>query len=577
MLHRLLQACTAAAVGGVAIAATFVSAGAQSAPPSKVTHFTLANGLEVVVVPDRRAPVVTHMVWYRVGAADEPPGKSGIAHFLEHLMFKGTAKNPAGRFSQEVASIGGQENAFTTNDYTGYFQRVSREHLKTLMEFEADRMTGLVLTDEAVAPELKVVLEEQNQRVANNPRARLSEQIDAALYLNHPYGKPVIGWRHEIEKLNREDALAFYQRFYTPNNAVLVVAGDVTADEVKTLAEATYGKVAQVAEIGPRHRPQEPAQIAARHVTLADPRVQQPSLQRYYLVPSAVTAKPDESEAIEVLAFILGHGNTSRLYRKLVVERELAVGAGGWYNGTALDATQFSVYGSPKPGVTLPQLEEAIDAVIDDVVANGVTADEVERAKNRLIADAIYAQDSQATMARWYGAALATGSTVDKVTRLGGPYPRGHRRRGQRRGQELARQAPLGDRLSRSRTPRIGRTSGRDRTVEIRHRIGGGADCRGGATRERDHDRTGGVARRHRGLAGARAVAAAAGDQLRLPRRRQRRPRRQAGRRQHGRQPCSTTAPATSTPRRSSSRSRRTPFNCASGSAAITSTARSGC
>ena len=161
----------------------------------------------------------------------------------------------------------------------------------------------------------------------------------------------MIGWRHEIEKLNREDALAFYRRFYTPNNAVLVVAGDVTTDEIRTLAEATYGKVAKVAEIGPRHRPQEPAQVAPRHVTLADAAVQQPSLHRAYLVPSSTTAKPGESEALEVLSFILGHGTTSRLYRTLVVDRELAVGAGGWYSGTALDATQFGVYGSPKPGV----------------------------------------------------------------------------------------------------------------------------------------------------------------------------------------------------------------------------------
>ena len=403
------------AVAGLAVATCLFASGAQAAPKPDVGHFTLSNGLEVVVVPDRRAPVVTHMVWYKVGAADETPGKSGLAHFLEHLMFKGTAKNPVGLFSQAVAFVGGQENAFTTQDYTGYFQRVSRENLKMLMEFESDRMTGLVLTDAAVGPELKVVLEEQNQRVANNPRARLSEQVDAALYLNHPYGRPVIGWRHEIEKLDREDALAFYKRFYTPNNAVLVVAGDVSTDEIKTLAEATYGKVAKVAEIGPRHRPQEPAQIAARHVTLADAQVQQPSMNRVYLVPSSATAKAGESEALEVLSFILGHGATSRLYRNLVVERELAVSAGGFYNGTALDATQFGVFGSPKPGVSLPQLESAIDAVIDDVVAKGVTADEVERAKNRLIADAIYAQDSQATMARWYGAALTTGMTVEAV------------------------------------------------------------------------------------------------------------------------------------------------------------------
>ena len=413
-IKLILRSCVRA-VAGFAAATILFASGVHAAPNLDIGHFTLANGLEVVVVPDRRAPVVTHMVWYKVGAADETPGTSGIAHFLEHLMFKGTAKNPAGRFSQAVAAVGGQENAFTTQDYTGYFQRVSRDNLKMLMEFEADRMTGLVLSNEAVVPELKVVLEEQNQRVANNPRAKLSEQIDAALYLNHPYGKPVIGWRHEIEKLNRGDALAFYKRFYTPNNAVLVVAGDVTTDEIKTLAEATYGKVAKTVEIGPRRRPQEPAQIAARHVTLADAQVQQPSLHRAYLVPSSTTAKPGESEALEVLSFILGHGTTSRLYRTLVVDRELAVSAGGSYNGTALDQSELSIYGSPKPGTTLAQLEGAIDAVIDDVVAKGVTPDDVDRAKNRLIADAVYAQDSQATMARWFGASLTTGSSVEDV------------------------------------------------------------------------------------------------------------------------------------------------------------------
>jgi zinc protease len=412
---HLTSARLARVAAGLALAASLWSAAALADPKLQVGHFTLANGLEVVVVPDHRAPVVTHMVWYKVGAADETPGTSGIAHFLEHLLFKGTAKNPLGRFSQAVAAIGGQENAFTTHDYTGYYQRVSRDNLKMLMEFEADRMTGLLLTNEAVVPELKVVLEEHNQRVANNPRARLSEQIDAALYLNHPYGRPVIGWRHEIEKLNREDALAFYRRFYTPNNAVLVIAGDVTTDEVKKLAEETYGKVARVAEIAPRRRAQEPPPVAERHVTLADPRVQQPNLHRAYLVPSATTAKPGESEALEVLAFILGQSGTGRLYRTLAVERELAVGAGGWYSGSGLDATEFGVYGSPKPGVSLTQLEAAIDAVIDDVVAKGVTADEVERAKTRLIADAIYAQDNQATMARWYGTALTTGLTVESV------------------------------------------------------------------------------------------------------------------------------------------------------------------
>src|SRR2546426_996319 len=286
---------SAIALAAITAAALACPTRAETVSGPDVAHFTLANGLEVVVIPDHRTPVVTHMVWYRVGAADETAGKTGLAHFLEHLMFKGTKKNPQGLFSQTVATIGGQENAFTSSDYTGYFQRVAREHLRTLMEFESDRMTGLALTDDVVKPELQVVLEEQNMRVANNPAARLDEQMEAALYLNHPYGRPVIGWRHEIEQLDREGALEFYRRFYSPNNAILVVAGDVTPEEIRTLAQEIYGKVPRVAEIKPRVRPQEPVQEAPRTVTLADPRVTQPSLSRYYLVPSSTTARAGES------------------------------------------------------------------------------------------------------------------------------------------------------------------------------------------------------------------------------------------------------------------------------------------
>jgi zinc protease len=404
-------------------AALAVAAATASAPPSRggtdvgnnVSHFTLANGLDLVVIPDRRTPVVTHMIWYKVGSADETAGKSGIAHFLEHLMFKGTAKHPAGQFSRTVSKLGGQENAFTSTDYTGYFQRTSREYLPTLMEFEADRMTGLVLSDDVVLPELQVVLEEQNMRVANNPGARLGEQVVAALYLNHPYGRPVIGWRHEIEQLNREDALAFYRRFYTPNNAVVVVAGDVTAAEVKTLAESTYGKVKPLGPVGARLRPKEPIPQAVRHVTLADPRVAQPSLQRSYLVPSYATAQPGEAEALDVLAHVLGSGSTSRLYRTLVAEKGIATSAGAWYQGSALDLSRLGVYATPKPGVTLPQLEDAMDAAIAVIADEGISVSELERAKTRMIADVVYDQDNQATLARWYGTALTTGMSVESV------------------------------------------------------------------------------------------------------------------------------------------------------------------
>ncbi len=264
-------------------------------------------------------------------------------------MFKGTAKNPAGAFSQTVLRIGGNENAFTTTDYTGYFQRVPRDKLATIMEFEADRMTGLVLKDENVLPERDVVLEEFNMRVANNPDARLTEQIMAALYLNHPYGRPVIGWRQEIEKLDpygrpvigwrqeiekldRDDALAFYRRFYAPNNATLVIAGDVEAPEVRAIAERTYGTIAPQPAIPERRvRPQEPVPAGPRTVTLADPRVEQPALRRYYLAPSVMTTKPEESAALDVLAQVIGNGANSYLYRALVIDRPLAVSAGASY------------------------------------------------------------------------------------------------------------------------------------------------------------------------------------------------------------------------------------------------------
>src|SRR3954463_12419431 len=323
--HRFAASLAAAFISTFAFSAG--SAFAQTTVTSeRPASFTLDNGLQVVVIPDHRTPVVTQMIWYKVGSADETPGKSGLAHFLEHLMFKGTAKHPAGEFSQTVLRIGGNENAFTSLDYTGYFQRVPREHLAKMMEFEADRMTGLILKDENVLPERDVVLEEFNMRVANNPDARLTEQIMAALYLNHPYGRPVIGWHQEIEKLDREDALAFYKRFYAPNNAILVVAGDVEVADIRPIAERTLGEVAAQPGIGARRfRPQEPEPVSPRTVTLSDARVEQSGLRRYYLVPSAATAAAGESPALDVLAQLMGNGSNSYLYRALVRDKSLAV------------------------------------------------------------------------------------------------------------------------------------------------------------------------------------------------------------------------------------------------------------
>jgi zinc protease len=413
--HRLAASLLVALVSAFAFTASgaLAQTTVTSDPPAT---FTLPNGLKVLVIPDHRTPVVTQMIWYKVGSADETPGKSGLAHFLEHLMFKGTSKHPDDEFSQSVLRVGGNENAFTSTDYTGFYQRVPREQLAKMMEFEADRMTGLILKDENVLPERDVVLEEYNMRVANNPEARLIEQIMAALYLNHPYGRPVIGWHHEIEQLSREDALAFYRRFYAPNNATLVIAGDVDAADVRPIAERTFGAVAPQPTIpAKRLRPQEPEPIAPRSVTLSDPRVEQPSVKRYYLVPSAATAAPGESAALDVLAQLMGNGGNSYLYRALVVDRPLAVSAGAGYQGTSLDATQFMISASPKPGVEFSQIEQVIDRVISDVAQNLAPPEDLERVKTQLIAEAIYAQDNQATLARWYGGALTTGLSVEDI------------------------------------------------------------------------------------------------------------------------------------------------------------------
>jgi zinc protease len=414
-LHRFAVPLFAALLPAFAISASgaFAQTSVTSAPPAT---FTLSNGLVVVVIPDHRTPVVTQMIWYKVGSADETPGKSGLAHFLEHLMFKGTSQHPAGEFTQTVLRAGGNENAFTSTDYTGYFQRVPSEQLPKMMEFEADRMTGLILKDENVLPERDVVLEEFNMRVANNPEARLTEQIMAALYLNHPYGRPVIGWHQEIEKLDREDALAFYKRFYAPNNAILVIAGDVEAKDIRPMVERTFGPIAPQPAIPVRRlRPQEPEPAAPRTVTLSDPRVEQPSLRRSYLVPSASTGAAGESQALDVLAQLMGGGSNSYLNRRLVVDRPLAVSASAGYQGTSLDATQFSISAAPRAGVEFAQVEQAIDEVIADIEQNGVRAEDLERVKTQLIAEAIYAQDNQATLARWYGGALTTGLSIEDI------------------------------------------------------------------------------------------------------------------------------------------------------------------
>ena len=396
-------------------AAKAISATQTQQQSNAVTSFVLDNGLQVVVIPDRRAPVVTHMLWYKVGSADEAPGKSGIAHFFEHLMFKGTKNHPAGAFSREIAEIGGQENAFTSYDYTAYFQQVAPEALRSMMAFEADRMTNLILTDAVIGPERNVIIEERNSRVESEPGSLLGEELDATLYQNHPYRIPVIGWMHEIEQLNRADAIEFYQRYYAPNNAVLVVAGDVDADAVRQLAEETYGAVPRGPDLPPRIRPTEPEQNTARTVTLSDPRVSTPSFRKAWVVPSYTTAEDGEAEALDLLSEILGGGPRSRAYEALVVEQGIASSAGAWYQSDALDATSFQIYASPRGGATLQDIETAMDAEIARIAEEGVTDAELAAAKKRYVRSLIFARDSQSGMARIYGSTLTTGGTIEDI------------------------------------------------------------------------------------------------------------------------------------------------------------------
>jgi zinc protease len=384
--------------------------------PSRVGTFTLGNGLQVVVIPDHRAPVVTHMVWYKVGGADEPKGVSGIAHFLEHLMFKSTEKIPVGEFSKIVAKLGGQDNAFTGHDATAYFQRVSKDKLPTMMEMEADRMVNLRLTEKEVLTERNVILEERRSRVENNPAAILNEQMDAALYLSHPYGIPIIGWEHEIAKLSREDALNYYKFFYAPNNAIVIISGDVTVEEVRPLAEATYGKLVANPAVGAtRVRPQEPPPRAARRVALEDPRAGKASLHRDYIAPSYVTATPGEAEALDLMGKILAEGATSRLYKKLVVEDKVASSAGGSYEGSGLDSGKISLYAIAADGVDLGKVEASMDAAIAEIRANGVTDAELQRSKNSNIAAYTYESDNQMTLARRYGWSLSLGRSIEQI------------------------------------------------------------------------------------------------------------------------------------------------------------------
>ncbi len=388
---------------------------AAASDTEAVTYFTLENGMEVVVVEDHRAPAVQQMVWYRAGSADEPKGSSGVAHFLEHLLFKATDKMESGEFSATVAANGGRDNAFTSYDYTAYFQRVAADRLELMMQMESDRMKNIRLTPENIRTERGVILEERNQRTDNSAGALFNEQLNAAQYLNHRYGTPIIGWRHEMETLDLQDALAFYELYYSPNNAILVVSGDVDPDEVKTLAEKYYGVIPANPDLPERLRTQEPPQTAERRLIFRDARVAQPYVSRSYLAPERDPGAQEKAAALTMLSEILGGGTTSFLAEKLQFDTQIATYTGAFYRGASLDDTTFTLVVVPAAGVSLQEAEDAMDAALVSFMETGVDAEQLDRIKLQIRADQIYARDNVEGVANKYGQALAIGLTVQDV------------------------------------------------------------------------------------------------------------------------------------------------------------------
>lgn len=375
--------------------------------------FTLKNGMQVVVVPNHRAPVITQMVWYKVGAGEELPGKSGMAHYLEHLLFKGTAKMAPGEFSKTVKTLGGNDNAFTGKDYTAFFETISVDHLERVMEMEADRMLNTNPPPEHYKSEKDVVLEERRQRTDNDPRELFSEQLNSFLYVNHPYARPVIGWMDEIKLYEWPDVKQFYDTWYAPNNAILVVSGDITAEKLKPLAEKIYGAL-PTKEIKERKRPLVAPANAQTVISLRHPSIHQSVWQKIFLAPAESRNRSD-SLALQVLAEILDGGPTTRLYKNLVVDQKKATSVEFYYNATALDYGSIAIAATPAEGVSLEDINSLINEQIKSVLADGVTVQETKEAVQRLQDEAVFARDSVSGLAMIFGSALTTGSTVQDV------------------------------------------------------------------------------------------------------------------------------------------------------------------
>lgn len=374
-------------------------------------HFTLENGLEVVVLPNTRAPVVYHSLWYKVGSADSPLNRSGLAHFLEHLMFNGSQKFPKDAFKRTVNDLGGNQNANTTWDRTGYFVTIAKEYLPIVMEMEADRMQNLVFTPEIIQKEKEVVLQERRSTSDAQPEALLGEAANASFFWQHPYGKPIIGFEEEIQQYTLEDAQAFYRQWYRPNNAILIIAGDVTLAQVKPLVETYYGKIPK-GEIPKRIRPTEPTHRGATSkVEMRSPQLGA-SFQRLYQAPNHRTADIHTEAVLTLLENVLGDSTFGRLTKNLVENQKLANHAGAQYTGSFYDPYSFIVFAAPQNPADLAQLEASVESEIRRLIADGVTDAELTKAKEQWRFSARYRLDSLHGFADHIGENLALGYTL---------------------------------------------------------------------------------------------------------------------------------------------------------------------
>ncbi len=379
---------------------------------TEIDAFTLKNGMQVVLIPNHRVPAISHMLWYRVGAADDFPGRSGLAHYNEHMMFQGTKKAGSGEFGRLVTRNGGNFNAFTTDDYTAYYVNIAKEHLPMVMELEADRMLNLAPTPQDFSKEREVIIEERRMSIENQPEALLSEEMQAMLFRNHPYHNPLIGWMHEMQSLSREDVLDFHRQFYHPANAVLVVSGDITRKELQPLAEKYYGSLPPGDKYVRRWRV-EPPQRGPRHISLHHKNVKQPELVRFYVAPSANTSDKNLLIPGFVLEQIVGGSPTGKLYQSLVVAQKIATGISVDYEGISIGPGMFRIQAFPAAGISLPQLEAALDKELEAITRAKDSGEDIDRAKTLLKADTLYARDSLGNIARTVGVLVMAGLPAD--------------------------------------------------------------------------------------------------------------------------------------------------------------------